>query len=281
MGKISLALGLSSQYGLPAEKQIELYRGAGFDGIFISCQVGEDVSDTVRAAEKHGMSIGSIHAPFLGCDAMWHVSDKTDAVRDALIYSVRTCAGYGIPVAVMHPFIGFDRHEPTEEGIVNFSRVVEEAERLGVRIAFENTEGEEYLDALMESFAASSAVGFCYDTGHGICYNPERDLMRDYGDRLIYTHINDNLGVSGDAITWIDDLHLLPYDGVCDLDRAARELAEAGFCDTLTFELCTISKPGRHENDKYREMGTEEYLAAAYERAVRFAETVEKYAAKK
>ena len=281
MGKITLALGLSGQYGLTAEKEIELYRKAGFDGIFFSCGLGEDVSETVRAAEKHDMKIGSIHTPFLNIDAMWYPSDKTQTALDELLYSVRTCAEYGIPVAVVHPFIGFDRHEPTSVGIENFTRIADEAEKLGVKLAFENTEGEEYLDALMEHFKTSAAVGFCYDTGHGICYNPSRDMLSDYGERLAYVHVNDNLGVCGDEITWLDDLHLLPYDGVCDFDAVAKRFAELGFYDTLTFELSCVSKPGRHENDKYAAMAVEEYLALAYERASRFARAVEKYAAKK
>ncbi|MBQ6789434.1 MAG: sugar phosphate isomerase/epimerase [Clostridia bacterium] len=281
MSMPKLALGLSGQYGLSAGKQMELYRDAGFDGIFFSCELGDDISGKVRAAEKYGMVIGSLHAPFMRCDAMWHESDKTEAAVEELIYTVRACGEFDVPVAVMHAFIGFDRHEPTKAGIRNFSRVVEEAERLGVKVAFENTEGEEYLDALMEHFKDSTSVGFCYDTGHGICYTPERDLLRDYGDRLAYVHVNDNLGVCGDAITWLDDLHLLPYDGACDFDSVAGKLGELGFCDTLSFELSTKSKPGRHENDAYGRMPVEEYLALAYERAARFAREVEIYAAKK
>lgn len=281
MSNVKLALGLSGQYGLSAERQIELYRAVGFNGIFLSCDAGADISGEVRAAEKYSMEIGSIHAPFMHCDAMWHESDKTDIALEELLYTVRCCGKYGIPVAVMHAFIGFDRHEPTEAGIVNFTRVVEEAERLGVKIAFENTEGEEYLDALMSAFADSAAVRFCYDTGHGICYNPDRDYLCEYGDRLAYVHVNDNMGVCGESITWLDDLHLLPYDGVCDFDTVAKRLADLGFLDTLTFELNTRSKPGRHENDVYGKMPVEEYLALAYERASRFARAVEKYAAKK
>ena len=281
MSKTRLALGLSGQYGLTAEEQIKLYRNAGFDGIFFACEAGEDISATVRAAEKHGTDIGSLHAPFMRCDAVWHESEQTEAAVDELLYTVRACAEFGIPVAVMHAFIGFDRHEPTESGIRNFERVVGEAERHGVKIALENTEGEEYLDALMEHFKDSPAVGFCYDTGHGICYNPTRDYLSEYGDRLAYVHANDNLGVCGDGITWLDDLHLLPYDGVCDFDAVARKLGELGFTHTLTFELSTKSKPGRHENDAYGRMAAEEYLSLAYGRACRFARAVEKYAVKK
>ena len=43
-------------------------------------------------------------------------------------------------------------------------------------------------------------------------------MMALYGDRLLCTHINDNLGIRNyeGRITFIDDLHLLPFDGVAD-----------------------------------------------------------------
>lgn len=49
---------------------------------------------------------------------------------------------------------GFKDHSPTQAGIINFGKVIDAAERLGVKIAFENTEGEEYLSALMDAFKA-------------------------------------------------------------------------------------------------------------------------------
>ena len=51
----------------------------------------------------------------------------------------------------VHAFIGFEDHEPTAIGIKRFEKVVNSAEEKGIKIAFENTEGEEYLDALMEA----------------------------------------------------------------------------------------------------------------------------------
>ena len=55
---------------------------------------------------------------------------------------------------------------------------------------------------------------------------------------------------------------------------------KCGYNDILTFELTTGSKPGRHENDKYAKMGTDEYLAEAYARACRVAVLKQRDAAK-
>ncbi|MEE1010519.1 MAG: hypothetical protein U0L11_00620, partial [Acutalibacteraceae bacterium] len=92
-------------------------------------------------------------------------------------------------------------------------------------------------------------------------------------DRLICTHLNDNLGIrdfSG-KITYIDDLHLLPFDGIHDWQSVAKRLADCGFNGNLCFELNTTSKPNRHDNDKYAAMPIESYIAEAYNRACRVA----------
>ena len=104
-----------------------------------------------------------------------------------------------------------------------------------------------------------------------MCYNYSRNLLEFYGDRLIATHINDNLGIKdfNGRIFWHDDLHLLPFDGIADWDERMKRLDDCGFCDIMTFELCRLSKPNRHENDIYIKMTLEEYLAEAYKRACR------------
>ena len=54
---------------------------------------------------------------------------------------------------------------------------MEKAKEYGIRIAFENTEGEEFLFALMEYFKDDAAVGFCWDSGHEMCYSYGKDLL--------------------------------------------------------------------------------------------------------
>lgn len=170
-------------------------------------------------------------------------------------------------------------HTPTEIGLRNFEELVKEAEECGVKIAFENTEGLEYLDALMEHFKGNDTVGFCWDTGHELCYNYGEDMLARYGDRLIATHINDNLGISDydGVIVPTDDLHLLPFDGIADWDDIVKRLNKHNFNDILTFETGIMSKKGRYENDVYKEMPIQMYLAEAYKRACRVAALKEKW----
>ena len=112
-----------------------------------------------------------------------------------MIACVKDCAKARVPIMVSHYYIGFDKASPTEFGPKNYGKVVARAKELGIKIAFENCEQEQFLACLMEAFKDEPNVGFCWDVGHELCYNRGQDMMALYGDRIICTHINDNLGI--------------------------------------------------------------------------------------
>ena len=262
---------------VPVKEQLDLFKRTGFEGFFVSWQEGVDLKDIRAYADSIGMYFQSVHAPFGKAADMWRGGEKADAALCELLRCLEEVAGAGVEIMVCHAWIGFDTDEsPTPSGVENYRRLVERAADLGVKIAFENTEGEEFLDALLQAFVGNTNVGFCLDTGHETCYNRSKDLLALYGDRLIATHINDNLGIrdySG-RITFRDDLHLLPFDGVKDWTDFARRIQRCGYDGELTFELKLASQIDRHENDAYGEMPFERYLAEAYKRACRVATLV-------
>lgn len=268
-----LCLGVSEAFDCGIKEQIALFSKIGFDGFFVEWKRGMDLHELREAADASGMLFSSVHAPFYRMADMWESDGRADEAVDELLECLEACAECNVPIMVCHVFIGFDRHEPNEVGIANFRRVVRRAGELGIKLAFENTEGEEYLFAIMGAFKDQSHVGFCWDTGHELCYNHGKDMLSFFGDRLFYTHINDNLGIKDydGKITWLDDLHLLPFDGITDWAYVAERLARHGFAGELTLELCKKSKPDRHENDAYTRMDITEYLSEAYKRACRVA----------
>lgn len=271
MRNTRLCLSLNEQFKIPLEDQIRLFRQIGFEGFFSPWKPGLDMAALRRTADAEGMLYQSVHGPFHKSRSMWYPSDETEAARSELIHCLRDCADNAVPIMVTHAFITFGLNEPNEFGLRNFETVVREAERLGVKIAFENAEGAEYLIAVLNHFKGSSSVGFCWDTGHQMCYNFDTDLMALLGDRLIATHINDNLGCKDFAgnPSPRDDLHLLPFDGIGDWPDITRKIKQSGFTGPLTFELKIVSQPGRHENDAYARMDLTDYLTAAYARACR------------
>ncbi len=269
-----LYLATSDCFGMSTTEQIKTFAKIGFDGFFTEWQTDSPLEEWVQAARETGMTYHSIHAPFGRSADMWGDDPaRGQEALDGLLACLTDCKLWEVPIMVVHAFIGFEDHTPTQAGLERFGRLVQSAENSGVRIAFENTEGEEYLFALMDEFADHPAVGFCWDSGHEMCYNHSQDLLARLGDRLIITHLNDNLGIRdyNGKITWKDDLHLLPFDGVADWDDNVERLKKCNYDGVLTFELTRDSKPGRHENDRYKKMEPIEYLTEAYKRACRIA----------
>ncbi len=278
MYKQKLCLSLSNSYGIPYDEQITLFKKTGFEGCAIDMSDKKaDAALLARKAKEENMIIPYLHAPFNKSDDMWMDGEIGDIALAELLDCLELCSKLEIPAMVAHAFIGFDSdNNPTNIGIARYGALAIRAKELGIKLALENTEGEEYLFALMKELKDIDSACFCWDSGHELCYNYGKDLIALYGDRLAVTHINDNLGIKDydGKITYIDDLHLLPFDGITDWNAAAIRLVKCGFNGPISFELSTLSKPGRHENDKYAAMPIEAFIAEAYNRACRFATLV-------
>ena len=275
MWKQKTGISVSNSYGVPVPELVRLVGRTGFDAVSPEWEENDDFAETAEAARESGLAIQSLHGPFDVAAKMWSADtdDSEEALRK-LFLSLETCKQYSIPVMVVHVWMGFDNiPAPNSKGFENFGKLVKKAEEYGVKIAFENTEGDELLFALMEHFDGNGNVGFCWDSGHEMCYNHSMDLLARFGDRLIMTHLNDNLGISCfDGKTyWTDDLHLLPFDGIADWDYNVARMKKAKKQEYINFELNIRSKPNRHENDAYGEMPIERYFTEAYNRACRIA----------
>ena len=277
-------IGMATLSGIdtPISEQIRILKRVGFEAFATLHSSNANYDEYRRIADECGMVYEYIHAPFANAARMWE--DGAEEFVNELIACVDICAKYRVPKMVVHAYIGFEPKSVIPEprrsiGIKNYRTVCEYARDLGVKVAIENTEGEEYLEALMTELADLDNVGFCWDTGHQMCYNFDRDMAALYGDRLLVTHLNDNLGVrdASGEITWIDDLHLLPFDGIGDFDLIARRIAESAPLEILMFELNKNNRPDRLCNERYVKMSTEEYFTEAYIRACRVATLVKKY----
>lgn len=254
------------------EACLDALKAAGFDGVFTGWTPG----DMVRRGEiirSKGLIFQSVHAPFKNAHKPWEEGEDGEAEIDSLIECIRECSAAGAPIVIIHPIIGMDRHNPTDLGIKRFGRLVREAEKLGIMLAFENVEGIEYLEKIIAELGSSPAVGYCWDTGHEMCYNNSMDVPALFGDKLICTHLNDNLGqTDSKVVTWLDDSHLMPFDGVADWKGIADRLMRVDYSGELTFEMSLASKPGKNTHDIYKDLDINAYFALLYQKAVQFAQ---------
>jgi L-ribulose-5-phosphate 3-epimerase len=270
-----LCINLSDSFKVPLYEQPKLIEQTGFECVFWCLDKKNDNEKIFAAIKDTRLKIQSLHAPFGKCADMWsNNKEEAEIAEKELVDSVMFCVNHNIELMVSHVWIGFDNiPSPSESGLEHYGNVIDFAQKYGIKIAFENTEGDDFLAAVLGNFKDRKNVGFCWDSGHEMCYNDSKNLLAMYGDRLFGTHLNDNLGVKdyNGKITWHDDLHLLPFDGIADWNYNAKRLAECGFDAPLTFELKINSNPNRYENEIYGMMMPEVYFAEAYKRACRVA----------
>ena len=276
MWKQKLGISLGNRYEIPTEQVVGLVGKIGFDAISPVWEAQVDLRPVIEAARQSGLALQSLHGPVRGADAIW--SEDTTVSGPAMtqiLEALEDCHAYEIPVMVLHSWIGYrEIPAPTRAGLEHYEVLIKKAEAYGIRIAFENAEGEEQLDALMKHFADCPTVGYCWDSGHEMCYNHSEDLLGKYGQHLIMMHLNDNLGISrfDGMIQGRDDIHLLPFDGIADWEDNVKRLLRCPALEYLNFEVKIKSKPGRLESLHYERMGLEIYMTECYKRACKIAD---------
>ncbi len=271
----SLCLALGMQLDVPVTEQPELLKNAGFDAFaFDREKNGTSVltQELMAKAEKLGMKCEYIHAPFYGMDDIWHdeSGDLAKIMLKDLYATIEDCSKYGVQYAVLHAIIGMDNCTPTPLGLDRLYDVIDYAVKKNVKLAFENTEGEMYLEAIFKRYGDVENVGFCFDSGHELCYNYGKDILSKYGNKLFVTHLNDNKGMTGDELTFYDDSHLLPFDGIADWDGIVKRIKNCGYKGTLSFEVISKGRPTRNDNEIYKSLSAQEYVNEAYMKAVKF-----------
>ena len=275
-----IGFSLQKQYDRPYTQVIPLLSENGFSAVSPVWSEELDMQSLSDCAKCNSVEIQSVHAPHRGVDLLWkEKTEKSDAVFANIIRGIEDCARFEVPTLVLHGWGGLYYTFPgTPLDFGFFDRIVRKAEECGVSVAFENLEGEEYLAALMERYKTCKHIGYCWDSGHDNCYPHKTDFLKSYGDRLIMTHINDNLGLRReDGIPMgEDDLHFIPGDGAIDWDSAMARLATAPKQKIINFELKTASHSTATEDLIYAELPLEKFIAKAGNCARKVAE---KYAA--
>lgn len=265
-----LGFSLQANYDRPIAQVISLLKGAGFSAVSPVWDAGLDLAALEASVHAEGMEIQSLHAPHKDIAALWEPeSEKAQLVCRNLLQCLQDCRQYHIPVLVVHCWQG---HQYTfRESSLDFrafDEIVSTAGKLGVCIALENLEGEEYLATLMDRYRDLHQIGFCWDTGHDHCYPHKTDFCAAYGDRLMMTHLNDNLGLRdpGGVPSVLDDLHFLPGDGNVDWESALQKLARMPEQKILNFEIKKVSKSKDPKDLLYEKMPLEVFFAEAGKR---------------
>lgn len=276
MSAVKLGVNLLKALPLGDTEHLDAIKNAGFDAFFTDSCNRERSLFWAEEAAKRGLVLQSFHAPFGSVHKIWQDGDEGEQILRELEGCVINASESGVGIVVLHPFIGFKDHSPTKIGEERFLRLARLARDKGIRLAFENVEGEEYLEAVM-TMGLTDTVGFCWDSGHEMCYNRGRDRLALYGDRLFATHINDNRGISSPdgEISPVDDLHLVPFDGAIDWEEAVSRLKKCGFNGPLMLELKPGNRMGDPAHQYYSTLSPQEFYELGAQRGKRLVRMLE------
>lgn len=214
---------------------------AGFSSVSMWWEPEEARSplENLRIIRSLGLSVDQVHLAYYP-GGLWSGEEVTYA--KAFTRSLEELSQGCVPLAVFHPASQEEIDRPvSEEGIYQFSKIYERARVLGIELAGENLKEDKHLLALLDSFD----ISLCLDTGHlGVSGN--YPLLKNYFHRVRSLHIHDNNGV--------EDLHLIPGDGILDLESLLKELpADVD----LHLEI------NKGLNNHYMNMSEEEFLNRA------------------
>ena len=256
-----LGICINAVTGLDDETYIRTIRQLGFTATFTGIMDRERLGRIGNVCASAGVTMETLHAPFDHINDMWLAGENGDRMLTELKEAVDNCLIAGADIAVVHLSSGDAAPPVTDLGRARFTELVQHAISRNVRIAFENQRKLANLAWAMETFDAPN-VGFCWDCGHEGCFTPGREYMPLYADRLICTHIHDNLR------EYNGDLHMLPFDGRLDFDKVAGYLRNAEFDGAIMLEVFAS------KSHRYACMTPLEYLQRAAQAAFRLGNMV-------
>lgn len=247
-----LGINCGNYKGLDPIESIPYIKDAGFDCVFSGYTTDEYAGRLAETIANAGLVYDTIHSPFKNINDMWRAGECGEAMLKALTDCLDSCAHYGVPVMIVHLSAGDDAPCVNDIGHERFTRLVEHAGEVGVKIAFENQRKLANIAFAFEEYGHLPQVGFCWDTGHAACFVRGREYMPLFGDKLIALHIHDNL------CEYNADLHMIPFDGLINFHHVAEQIRNSGYTGTLMLEVL------QRNTNFYDDLTAEEYYAKAY-----------------
>lgn len=195
-------IGIFGWYGYiqPFETRISSIKEAEFDYVMIWW---EDEfypnyinrRSLMKIVNSYELNLDNIHLPFDDVNLLWS-KNNTERRRqtDIFVKWLHECKESGADTVVMHNSQGMDVKLNYGEGFASFNEIINAAEDIKLRIAFENTRMFEYTEFVLNEFK-SDYVGFCYDSSHDFIKGQSfGEILKRWKSKLFAVHLSDNDG---------------------------------------------------------------------------------------
>lgn len=235
------------------EQTIRAIKKAGFDGVFIQWYNKDwefSQEKQLKLCRELGLEIPFIHLGYDGINNIWVEGKDGDILTESYLKDLDICKSNNVDLVVMHLVSKFVAPSPSLVGIKRLQKIVDYAEKLNIKIAFENTKIWGYLEYVLSHIKNDNA-GICFDVGHYHCFFDDKFSWDIFKNKIFAVHLHDN--------DRSDDLHLLPFDGTVDWSEVAKNLKEANYTGPVTLE-------SRYKND-YLNMSIDDFYKLSLEKA--------------
>lgn len=224
---------------------------AGFKNVFIQWY-NKEWNPTQEVQLKYirekGLNVIFAHLGYKNINDLWLENEVGDKLVEGYKNDIKICKENNIPMVVMHLTSKSEAPKYNETGLKRLKEIVDYAQKLNIKVAFENTKIKGYLDYVIENIDNEN-VGICFDSGHyHVHFNDDLDFPK-FKDRIFAVHLHDN--------DQSDDLHLMPFEGTLDWEETIKNLKECNYDGPVTLELCY--------RNEYLDMSIEDFYRKGYE----------------
>ena len=211
---------------------INAIKNAGFKNVFIQWYNKDwtiTQEEQLKYIRKKGLNVIFAHLGYQNINDLWLECDTGNKLVDRYKNDIKICKENNIPMVVMHLTSKSEAPKYNENGLKRLKEIIDYAQELNIKVAFENTKIKGYLDYVIENIDNKN-VGICFDSGHyHVHFDDDLDFTK-FKDRIFAVHLHDN--------DKSDDLHLIPFDGTLDWKDTIRNLKKCNYSGPITIELC-------------------------------------------
>ncbi len=211
---------------------INAIKNAGFKNVFIEWYNKDWIitqEEQLKYIREKGLNVIFAHLGYQNINDLWIEGDTGNRLVDRYKNDIKICKENNIPMVVMHLTTKSEAPKYNETGLKRLKEIVDYAQELDIKVAFENTKIKGYLDYVIENIDNKN-VGICFDSGHyHVHFDDDLDFTK-FKDRIFAVHLHDN--------DKSDDLHLIPFDGTLDWEDTIRNLKKCNYSGPITMELC-------------------------------------------
>ena len=236
-----------------------------FKNVFIqwyneNCEYTQE--QQLELARQLGLNVIFAHLEYKKINSIWLEGEEGNQVVESYKNDLDTCKKNNINLVIMHLTTSKNPTMYSEIGLERIKEISEYAKKLDIKIAFENTRKQGYLEYVLGNIK-DEHIGICFDIGHYHTHFKDEFNFEFFKNRIFAVHLHDN---HGDGI----DEHLLPFDGNINWEDTVKKLVECNYNGPITLESC-------YRNEYLNKMSLNEFYKNAYIQGEKISKIFEKY----